>query len=91
MGLQSWDCCAPPLFKEMLAFVQMSFVWTTKFYLPAQLMLAPLHCGNEAKLFVKLQSHFTMIVCVNAIFMFDGVPVTEQTSNSKQQTSCHNS
>ena len=43
-GASKSDCCAPPLFKEMLAFVQMSFVWTTKFYLPAQLMLAPLHC-----------------------------------------------
>ena len=43
-GASKSDCCAPPLFKEMLAFVQMSFVWTTKFYLLAQLMLAPLHC-----------------------------------------------
>ena len=38
-GASKSDCtcsvCAPPLFKEMLAFVQMSFVWTTKFYLPS--------------------------------------------------------
>ena len=61
-GASKSDCCAPPLFKEMLAFVQMSFVWTTKFYLPAQLMLAPLHCTLRPNYMCEVaRSHYFFI------------------------------